>query len=128
MFRGFFPEAQLSALFASADIAVVTLAQGFGDTSVPSKILAYMAAGRPVVAAAPAGSETAREVTASRAGIVVPPADGRAMSEAIRRLMDDGVARGRMGDDARARVSAHWNRAAVLSRYLRLFNSMVGEA
>lgn len=128
MFRGFFPEAQLSALFASADIAVVTLAQGFGDTSVPSKILAYMAAGKPVVAAAPAESETAREVTASGAGIVVPPADGRAMSEAIRRLMDDGVARGRMGNDARARVSAHWDRAAVLSRYLRLFNSMVGEA
>ncbi len=126
LFRGFFPEAQLSALFASADVAVVTLAKGFGDTSVPSKILAYMAAAKPIVAAAPAESQTAREVVASGAGIVVPPSDGRMMSEAIRQLMDDEVRRDRMGAEARARVLAHWDRAAVLSRYVRLFNSMVG--
>jgi colanic acid biosynthesis glycosyl transferase WcaI len=53
------------------------------DMSLPSKLTSYFAASRPVVAAASADSETAREMEAAGAGYVVPPDNPHALRDAI---------------------------------------------
>jgi colanic acid biosynthesis glycosyl transferase WcaI len=70
---------------SSADVALVTLSPGRGRTSVPSKVVAYLAAGTPVVAAVDEDSDTAKCVQAA-GGLVVPPGDAAAMADAVRRL------------------------------------------
>jgi glycosyltransferase involved in cell wall biosynthesis len=56
--------------------------------SLPSKLTSYFAAGRPIVAAASADSETAREIDAAGAGYVVPPDEPARLRDAILALKE----------------------------------------
>src|SRR5204863_5869685 len=58
----FQPEEALSDVFATADMVLVTLQEDAGEFSVPSKVLTYMAAGRPILASMPANNLAARTI------------------------------------------------------------------
>src|SRR5205823_697520 len=58
---------------SSADAHFVGLARGLAGYIVPSRLYGILAAGRPVIAAADAESETARLVSEVGCGVVVPP-------------------------------------------------------
>lgn len=74
------------SVMQASDLLVVNQRSSVTDMSLPSKLTSYFAAGRPIVAAASADSETAREIEAAGAGVVVPPDDPRALSGAILEL------------------------------------------
>ena len=76
-------------MLESADILLINQRSSVDEMSLPSKLTAYFAAGRPIVAAVPAGSETASEVDAAGAGIVVPPGKPKALMNAILELQSD---------------------------------------
>lgn len=63
----------LPDVLASADILIALLEQSAGVFSVPSKILSYLCAGRPILLAAPAENQAARLVLDAVAGVVCPP-------------------------------------------------------
>ena len=68
------------------------------DMSLPSKLAAYFAAGRPILAAVPLAGASAREIERSGAGLTVPAGDAGAILEALARLRADhatGLAPGR---------------------------------
>jgi putative colanic acid biosynthesis glycosyltransferase WcaI len=67
---------------------------------VPSKLIDFMAVGRPVVLAA--AGEAARLVERSGAGVVVPPEDPEALAEAIRSLAGQPAEARAMGERGRA--------------------------
>jgi glycosyltransferase involved in cell wall biosynthesis len=73
----------------AADVLLVNQRTSVTDMSLPSKLTSYFAASRPVVAAASSNSETAREIEAAGAGIVVSPGDADAFREAIVALRQD---------------------------------------
>jgi glycosyltransferase involved in cell wall biosynthesis len=85
--------------------------------SLPSKLTAYFAAGRPIVAAVPAGSETASEVEAAGAGIVVPPGKPEALINAILELRSDAHRREALGRNGREFASRHLTPESVLPSY-----------
>ena len=72
----------------ASDVLLVNQRASVADMSLPSKLTSYFAAGRPVVAAASADSETAREIEAAGAGYVVPPEDPDALRDAILALRE----------------------------------------
>ena len=76
-------------IMQAADVLLVNQRPSVSDMSLPSKLTSYFAAGRPVVAAASAESETQREIEAARAGYVVPPDDPVAFKEAILSLKQE---------------------------------------
>jgi colanic acid biosynthesis glycosyl transferase WcaI len=120
------PEERLPEVLAAADVHVVPLKAGLARASVPSKTYSILAAARPVVASVDEGSEVARLVERSGAGIAVPPADGEAFTEALRRLIEgrgEGEAMGRAG---RAFVEGRASPAAVARAYESLFEELVG--
>ncbi len=70
------PAEHLAETLASADVLVALLEPEASQFSVPSKVLSYLAAGRPVLALAPASNPCARDVIAGGGRIVEPSAEG----------------------------------------------------
>jgi glycosyltransferase involved in cell wall biosynthesis len=95
------PYEQLPDMLASADVLLVVLESNASRYSVPSKVLNYLCAGRPVLALLPADNAVAHMVEAAEAGIVVPPGDADAASAALNSLLASQVARAAMGTAAR---------------------------
>lgn len=82
---GRFPAADMPHLFAAASVLLVTLApQPIFARTVPSKVQAYLAAGRPIVAAL--DGEAATIIAEAKAGLCVPSGRPAALAEAIRTL------------------------------------------
>lgn len=68
----FQPAAVLPDMLGSADVLVAQLEPDAALFSIPSKVLSYLAAGRPVLVFAPADNPCAADVEAS-GGLVCPP-------------------------------------------------------
>lgn len=82
---GRFPVETMPGFMQQASALLVTLAdQEIFKATIPSKVQAYLAAGRPILACL--NGEGAELVTAAGAGLAVPAEDGTALAEAILQL------------------------------------------
>lgn len=81
-FYGPKPAAEAAQYYKKADVCVLTLdgSTHIGDT-LPGKLQTYMAAGKPVIAAA--NGATKEIIEESRCGICTPAGDDRALGEAL---------------------------------------------
>lgn len=81
-FYGPKPAAEAAQYYKKADVCVLTLdgSTQIGDT-LPGKLQTYMAAGKPVIAAA--NGATKEVIEESRCGICTPAGDDRALGEAL---------------------------------------------
>lgn len=119
-FAGFQPAARLSEVLATGDVHVVPLRRGLGRVSVPSKTYSILAAGRPVLAAIDEGTEVPRILTASGAGLAVPPDDPQAFVGGLRRLLAEPDLAAERGARGRRYVEGAVSPAAVAELYERL--------
>lgn len=110
------PAQDLPAMAAAADVFVLHQKREVVDMVVPSKLLMYGAAGKPVVLAGNPSSAGARLVSEAGAGPVVEPESPQALAEAIRALNDDPAARHRYGRNGRRHVGENFDRSRVLAR------------
>jgi glycosyltransferase involved in cell wall biosynthesis len=79
---GRFPVENMPAFMQKASALLVTLAdEEIFRLTVPSKVQAYLAAGRPILACL--NGEGAKVVAASGAGLTVPAEDGKALADAV---------------------------------------------
>ena len=94
------PLESIPPMLSASDALLVPLSghPTFADF-IPSKLIDFMATGRPVVLSA--SGEAARIVETSGAGVAVPPEDPRALAAAAELLADDSAARVRMGERGR---------------------------
>lgn len=111
------PAADLPSVLASADVLFATLEPTAGRYSVPSKILSYLCAGRPIVLAAPADNAAAQMVTRSGAGIVVPPGDHGTAQDAVRAFLADPARAVQAGRQGRAFAEAQFDIARITDRF-----------
>jgi colanic acid biosynthesis glycosyl transferase WcaI len=109
------------AVMAASDVLLVNQRASVTDMSLPSKLTSYFAAGRPVVAAASAESETAREIEAAGAGYVVPPDDPAALRDAILRLAE-GSRAAELGASGRRYAETTLSPATALADYDRFLD------
>jgi len=119
LFRGFQSRERLSDVQSTSDISLVTLKKGKGMHSVPSKVLGYMAAGRPVIASVDEGSETARQIRSADCGLVARPGDVDALADAIKSLAVDNAECDRLGGNGRIYVEHELAMDQVLERYTK---------
>jgi len=98
---------QLPVLLAGAIVVINARGECSG---IPQKLLNYMAAGYPVVTCA--GS--ARNISNSETGLVVPNGDVAAFRDAILRLLDDEALATRLGHNVQTHVhdNMSWEHAA----------------
>ena len=81
------PEAALS-LLRHADYAVVSLASGMLGSCYPSKVMAYLEAGCPLIAIVDEDSELARMTVDESIGFSCAPGDSRAIAETLQRAAE----------------------------------------
>ncbi len=117
----FQPRERLNEVQSVSDISIVPMLKGRGRTSVPSKVLGYMAAARPVIASVDANSETARLIKQADCGEVVPPESPETLAAAIRDLAETPSRRLQWGENGRKYLEQHCNQPGVLKRYLDFF-------
>jgi colanic acid biosynthesis glycosyl transferase WcaI len=108
------PKAQLSRALAQGDVHLVPQMASGGDFAVPSKVFAIMAAARPFVATAEAGSPLACLAEASGAFICTPPQAPDDFADAVLALMADETRRREMGELGRAYVIAEADTEVVM--------------
>jgi colanic acid biosynthesis glycosyl transferase WcaI len=113
----FQPYAALPDVFASGDILVAILEADAGVFSVPSKVLSYLCAGRPLLAAIPADNLAAKVVRRSGAGIVVDSHDVAGFVAGARRLLEDEKLRGEHARQARRYAERNFNVARIADRF-----------
>jgi glycosyltransferase involved in cell wall biosynthesis len=84
---GRFPPSDMPGILAQASALLVSLVRDpIMSQTVPSKIQAYLAAGRPIIASL--DGEGARVVTEAGAGIACPAEDAKALADAVMHLRD----------------------------------------
>ncbi|MEV0087463.1 glycosyltransferase family 4 protein [Saccharopolyspora sp. NPDC050642] len=94
----FQPYDRVPSMFAAADVLLAGLSTEAGQMSVPSKVLAYLCAGRPVLAAIPSTNRAAQLLEETGAGLVVNPDDPDEYVAAAFALLADSARRQRMGE------------------------------
>jgi len=119
-FVPFQPRALLPLVLASADASLVTLKRGVGSHSVPSKIYAILASGRPVIAAADSGTDTADLVQRARCGLRVEPENPDELAAAILRLYRDEEYRMGLGANGRAYATSLHSRESAAPEFYKL--------
>ncbi len=116
-FLGWLPNLEVRRLMRSAlALCVPSVAARTGDAEgLPNVVLEAMACAVPVIGSQAGGIPEA--VEHGHTGFLVPPADPRAIADAVGRLLGDSVLRRRMGDAARAAATARFS-AIAQSRLL----------
>jgi colanic acid biosynthesis glycosyl transferase WcaI len=123
-FLPFQPRERLGEMQAVADVSLVTLAPGRGRTSLPSKVLGYMAAARPVVASVDRDSDLAKLISRSQCGWVVPPGRGEGLAEAIIHCYRHPDQRRRSGEAGRRYFLQHYEKKVVIRRFAELIEQL----
>jgi glycosyltransferase involved in cell wall biosynthesis len=107
----------VTARLEAADVLVLPSR----SESFPNAILEAMAAGLPVVASDVGG---VREVVRdAETGLMVPPGDPAGLASAICRLMADPLLAYRLGDAARAEVTARYSFGRMVDQFEALYLS-----
>jgi glycosyltransferase involved in cell wall biosynthesis len=120
---GLVPFEQYPEVLASADVLCSVIERDAGVYSVPSKVLSYLCAGRPILLAAPAENLAAKTVAGHRAGLVVDPEDQAAFLSAADALYRDDAMRAVMGRAGRAYAERHF----PLPRIADQFEAMIAQ-
>ncbi len=106
---GRFSPSDMPVLLRSASAVLLSLRdEAIFAYTVPSKLQAYMAAGRPIIAAI--NGEGARLVREADAGLCCPAGDADALADTVQAMHAlDNDRRATMGDNARRYATAHFS-------------------
>lgn len=118
----FQPYERLSEVLASADVLVATLEADAGQFAVPSKVLTYLCAGRPVLLAAPKQNLAATVVERSGGGVVADPDDLGAWKAAATHLAQHARYREELGRHARSYAERIFDIQAIAGVFENVMN------
>jgi glycosyltransferase involved in cell wall biosynthesis len=116
---GRFPVETMPGFMQKASALLVTLAdQPIFAATVPNKVQAYMAAGRPIIACL--NGEGARLVVEAEAGLATPAENPKALADTILRLYrQSSDERERMGDNGRRYYQEHFDHGRLIDQLIR---------
>lgn len=122
---GRFPPSAMPSLMQQASALLVSLARSpILAQTVPSKVQAYLAAGRPIIASL--DGEGARVVEQAAAGLSCPAEDAPALAEAVRRLYSAPQSeRERMGRNGHRFYREHFDPEALATELTALLGEVV---
>jgi len=117
----FQPFELMPQVLASADILVGILERDAGFFSVPSKVLTYLCAARPVLLAVPFENLAARIVSKAGAGVLVQPDDEKGFVREAIGLLGNPALRQEMAARGRNYAEREFNILGKLAQFEELF-------
>ncbi len=100
-YRRRIPRDNYLSLISACDIGIICTVAGVGVPTFPSKLIDYLRAGLPVVAAVESTTDFGCFVEENKVGIALAADDAPALAGAIRRIADDHNLAARMAQAAR---------------------------
>lgn len=127
------PQDEIRSIQRGADILFLPLAFECSvpdviRTSAPGKIGEYLASGRPILVHAPPDSFLTWYFKTHECGVVVDKNDAIAVSDAIRRLIEDEPLRAKIVRNALERAKVDFSPDVVRSQFLRALDEMPAPA
>jgi colanic acid biosynthesis glycosyl transferase WcaI len=121
------PEHEVGQMLGAADVLLLSQLRMVKDTVIPSKLLMYMAAGKPVLAAVNAGSQAAAIVRDAQCGIIVEPENPGALADAVQEAQRQPEARRSWASRSRAFAERHFERRAIVEEQQFVIENLVFE-
>lgn len=115
----------LPAMLASADIFLALLTADASAFSVPSKVMTYLTAARPIVASMPLDNPAAEIIRRHRAGIVSDVGDRDGFVKAVRKLIADPELAADMGTRGRAYAEERFDIRTIADRFEAILTDVV---
>ncbi len=116
-FLPFQPEARLAEVLSTADAFLLTMAADHATSSVPSKLITYLAMGRPILCSVDSLSPIASQVLEADCGIVVGSGDHLAIADALIQMAEDRESWLHKGLNGRRYFGRHFNMPAAMKRF-----------
>ena len=120
----FQPFELIPEVMGTADILVAILDKDAGVYSVPSKVLTYHCAGRPLLLSVPRENLAARLVEELETGIVVPPNENERFLSSVKRLIGDEALRQKYGKNARRYAESTFDIEKITDKFEKIFKEM----
>lgn len=114
----------LANVLATADVLIAILEPDAGVFSVPSKVLSYLCAERPLLLAIPPENLAAKIVAEHQAGLAVSPDDSAAFIQQANKLRENSSLRQRLGRNGRAYAETHFNIEKITDRFEAIIQQM----
>ena len=119
------PFTEFDMVLGSGDVLIAVIEEDAGKFSVPSKILSYMCAGKPIVLAAPSENLASKIISQSHSGVVVDSIDKEGFSKAVYELITDKIRSDTMGRNARKYAEKNFNIKTITDSFESIFQSIV---
>jgi len=118
------PFDELPKMLSGADLFVVVIEPEAGVYSVPSKVLSYLAIGRPIIGSMPLNNTAARIIQDNDAGFVLPSGSDAGLVRKATELASDGDLRMAIGDNGRRYAKATFDIEKIGDRFENLLISI----
>jgi glycosyltransferase involved in cell wall biosynthesis len=119
------PRERVPAYINASDACLVLLKKtDLFRTVVPTKMLEFMACGRPVIVGVE--GEAGKIMEEAGAGVLVEPENAAALAEAIAKLAADRVVSETMGGNGRKYIIEHYARKQTATIYLSVLREVLG--
>ena len=110
-------------VLGSASVLTAILDEEAGAFSVPSKVLSYLCAGRPLLLSVPSRNRAARLVRENACGVVAPPNDSDAFEAAAALLRASADLRAHCARNAASYARREFDIRAIAPRFCSILNT-----
>jgi len=123
--EGRFPVETMPILMRQASVLLVTLTKWpIFELTVPNKIQAYLAVGKPIIACL--NGEGSRIIKNAKAGLAVPAEDSDELAQAIVKLYQMTESeREQMGINGRAYFKQHFDEEMLTTKLIEYFEKLI---
>ena len=108
------PENEMANMYSAANLLLLNQIRSIKDTVIPSKLLTYMAAGKPVLAAVNINSQGAILLKEAKGGIIVEPENPAELANAVYGCVQDSSDLREMGQRNRVFSEKHFDRRQIV--------------
>ena len=117
----FQPAQVYDEVLGAADVLVSILKEDAGAYSVPSKVLSYLCAGRPLLLLIPPENAAAKMVLESQAGLVTAPTNYEEFLQNARLLYEDHKLRSSLGEAGRSFAENEFDIERIANKFETVF-------
>ena len=111
-------------VLASADVLISLINAEANQYSIPSKVLTYLCAGRPILLSMPYNNDAAQAVISAEAGLTSEPGDLTGFLENADKFIQDESFRIQLGKNARHYAESHFDIDTIYTKFASILESI----